>query len=141
MKDQRTQELARTIGKQIAKARRALGITQEEAAERIGITVEYYARLERGQSLPSLLTFAQMSVALEVSAESLMSLGDVTARPIAAPPPWYLAPRTDESKQLSRLFRRLRGLPPELVAAAESVVKQLERFLDKQRKKGSGETH
>jgi transcriptional regulator with XRE-family HTH domain len=141
MKDQRTQELARTIGKQIAKARRALGITQEEAAERIGITVEYYARLERGQSLPSLLTFAQMSVALEVSAESLMSLGDVTARPIAAPPPWYLAPQTDESKQLSRLFRRLRGLPPELVAAAESVVKQLERFLDKQRKKGSRETH
>ncbi len=137
MKDQRTQELARTIGKQIAKARRALGITQEEAAERIGITVEYYARLERGQSLPSLLTFAQLSVALEVSAESLMNLGDVTARPVEAPPPWYLPPQTEESKQLRRLFRRLRSLPPELVAAAESVVKQLERFIDKQRKKGS----
>jgi transcriptional regulator with XRE-family HTH domain len=136
MKNQRTQELARTIGKQIAKARGALGITQEEAAERIGITVEYYARLERGQSLPSLLTFAQMSVALEVSAESLMSLGDIAAKPIAAvPPPWYSAPQAEESKQLRRLFRRLRSLPPELVAAAESVVKQLERFLDKQQKK------
>ena len=140
MKDQRTQELARTIGKQIAKARRALGITQEEAAERIGITVEYYARLERGQSLPSLMTFAQISVALEVSAESLMNLGDITARPVAAPPPWYEAPQTEESKQLRRLFRRLRGLPPELLAAAESVVKQLERFIDKQRKKRSHDT-
>lgn len=141
MKNQRTQELARTIGKQIAKARRALGITQEEAAERIGITVEYYARLERGQSLPSLLTFAQMSVALEVSAESLMSLGDIASRPIATQPPWYSAPPTEESKQLRRLFRRLRALPPELVAAAESVVKQLEHFLDTQRKKGSRDKH
>jgi transcriptional regulator with XRE-family HTH domain len=132
---EQTQELARTIGKQIAKARRALDLTQDEASERIGITVEYYARLERGQSLPSLFTFVQISLALEVSTESLISLGEITARPVAVAPPWFSTPQTDENKQLRRLFRRLRRVPPEVVAAVDAVVKQLERFIGKQRRK------
>jgi transcriptional regulator with XRE-family HTH domain len=140
MKNEQTRELARTIGKQIAKARRALDITQEEAAERIGITVEYYARLERGQSLPSLFTFGQLAVALEVSTDSLMALGDIEPRPIDAPPSWFSAPRTEESQQLKRLFRRLRRVPPEVVAVVEAVVKQLEHFIDTQRKKGSSKS-
>lgn len=141
MKDQRTRELARTIGKQIAKARRALGITQEEAAERIKITVEYYARIERGQSLPSLLTFVQISVALEMSTESLLNLGDITARPVAPPPPWYSAPQPEESRQLRRLSRRLRRLPPDLLAAAEAVVRHFERLIGKPRKKSPRDSH
>lgn len=131
------QELARTIGKQLAKARSALGLTQEEAAERIGITVEYYARMERGQAMPSLHTFAQITIALEVSSESLLGLGEITPRAIEAPPAWFSVPQTEDSKQLRRLFRRLRRVPPEIIKSVEGVVKELERFLDRQRKKKS----
>ncbi|ACY19299.1 helix-turn-helix transcriptional regulator [Haliangium ochraceum] len=137
MKKQRTQELTRTLSKQLAKARSTLDVTQEEAAERIGITVEYYARIERGKALPSLLTFAQISVALEVSTESLLGLGEITQRSVSGLPAWFSPPQQEESKQLRRLFRRLRQVPPEVLSAVESVVKQLERFIENQRKRSS----
>lgn len=135
MKKQRAQVLSRTLSKQLAKARSALDLTQEEASERIGITVEYYARIERGKALPSLLTFAQIAVALEVSTDSLMQLGEITQRPVSGLPTWFSAPEEEVSKQLRRLMRRLRHVPPEVVNAVDSVLKQLERFIETQRRK------
>jgi transcriptional regulator with XRE-family HTH domain len=133
--DKKSQELARTIGKQIAKARRSLDLTQEEAAERIGITVEYYGRVERGRALPSLFTFVQISVALQVSADSLISLGEIMARPVAVPPPWFAAPQLGEDKQLGRLFRRLRRVHPEVIGFVEAMLKPLERLFSQKDKK------
>ena len=133
MKKERSQELAKEIGTSIAAARRTLGITQEEASERIEITVEYYARIERGQSLPSLSTFARIAVAMNISADVLLGLVAMQEGNRALPP-WFELPKQEETKQLQRLFRRLRQIPPELLTIVDTLVRQLERFLEKQRK-------
>jgi transcriptional regulator with XRE-family HTH domain len=130
------QELARTLGKQMAKARRTLDITQEEAAERIGITVEYYGRVERGRALPSLFMFVRISTALQVSTDSLLNLGDLRSVPM--PPAWFSAPEPGEDKRLGRLLRHLRRRPPEVIAFMETILAPLERLLGHQKKPRNG---
>lgn len=46
----------RTLATNLRKARLAAGMTQEELARQVGITTNYYARLERGDGLPALNT-------------------------------------------------------------------------------------
>ncbi len=72
-------DLAQKIGDVARAARKARGLTQEDAAERLGLTAEFYARLERGYSLPSTASLAQMVTALDVSADELIG-----KRPLAA---------------------------------------------------------
>lgn len=69
-------DLARSIGKAARKARMALGLTQEQTAERLDITTEFYARLERGTAKPSIGTFVRMVMILGVSADTLLGLDD-----------------------------------------------------------------
>jgi len=42
------------LGKNIARLRRALGLNQNEMAERLGISTRHLQRVETGQSAPSL---------------------------------------------------------------------------------------
>lgn len=65
-------ELAKTIGTSARIARKALRLSQEDAAERINVSVEFYGRIERGASLPSILTFVRIAGALKVSADYLL---------------------------------------------------------------------
>ncbi|MEM9491193.1 MAG: helix-turn-helix transcriptional regulator, partial [Myxococcota bacterium] len=60
-------ELAKSIGVAARQARKALHLTQEDAAERINVSSEFYARIERGTSLPSIITFARIVSTLGVS--------------------------------------------------------------------------
>lgn len=64
--------LRRMVGRAAHEARKALHITQEDAAQRMNVSVEFYARIERGEALPSLPTFVKMVVALGVSADALL---------------------------------------------------------------------
>ena len=59
-------DLKRQIGRQIAKARLARGLTQEGLAERTGRSVEAISNLERGKSFPSLDTLQSLSDRLGV---------------------------------------------------------------------------
>ena len=63
------ENLAKKIGVAARASRTALGLTQADAAERVGITSEFYARIERGQTLPSVPTLAAIADALGVSAD------------------------------------------------------------------------
>ncbi len=128
-------DLAQTISAHVSKARDKLGITQEEASELIGITVEYYARIERGQSLPSLRVFAQIAIVLGVSADILIGRDESPLRANFMPPRWFEQNAQQDSKQLRRLIRRLRRVPPEVVAAMDAVLRQIERLLPGHRKK------
>lgn len=65
-------QLAKSIGAAARRARKALELTQEDAAERIGVSVEFYARIERGNSLPSVPTFVRIANSLGVSADTLI---------------------------------------------------------------------
>lgn len=42
-----------TLGKKLREAREKLGLTQVEVAEKAGISVNYYAMIERDEKIPS----------------------------------------------------------------------------------------
>jgi transcriptional regulator with XRE-family HTH domain len=56
----------------VRQARHARGLTQEQMAEQLGVTVEFYARIERGRAHPSLDTLVRMRSLLGASADSLL---------------------------------------------------------------------
>ena len=119
-------DLAVRIGNAARAARRALRLTQEDAAERIGVSVEFYARIERGNSLPSILTFARIAAVLGISADLLLGRQPVVGHAAARSPDWSPGP-PDDSPELRRLTRRLRTSGPGVVRVVTLLVKELER--------------
>ena len=63
----------KAIGRNIRAARTELGITQEEAAERLKISQLHFGRLERGERPASLEMLAQIAEAFGVSLSSLLN--------------------------------------------------------------------
>jgi transcriptional regulator with XRE-family HTH domain len=79
-------ELAIVIGKAMRQARHALGLTQEQVAEQLELSVEFCSRIERGVSLPSLKTFIRLAVVLQVDVNILLGFEpthDATRQPIS----------------------------------------------------------
>lgn len=72
--DETTAKLRSTIGPRLRSARKALGLTQEDAAEMIGISCEFYARMERSNALPSVSTLKRMALALRVTVDYLFGV-------------------------------------------------------------------
>ena len=66
-------EFAATVGESIRRERQQRGWTQAELAEASGLSVNYVARLERGELGPSLWVAFRLAEALEVQVESLVS--------------------------------------------------------------------
>lgn len=126
--------LATTIGERTRSARKKLGLTQADAAEKIGISTEFYARIERGGTMPSVPTLVEIATALETSADELLGLsrGEVRAgvhrEPRARP----------ESVEMRRLFRRLRGAPPGTLRLMALVAKAIAESPPKVRAKATG---
>lgn len=98
-------KLANRLGDAARAARRRLGLTQEDVAERIGIVTEVYGRLERGNMLPSLPTFRKMCSVLMLSADEALGLKEESGKAQAPPPQ-----EEDDSAELRRLIRRARQL-------------------------------
>lgn len=113
--------LARAVGQAARTARNALSLTQEDTAERIGVSTEFYARIERGRALPSVPTLVRMSAALGVSVDQLVGRSRVTgaAEQRAA---W----RPVDGPELRKVIRRLRRAKPRTVALINALVKELE---------------
>lgn len=61
------------IGKNIRKARKVAHLTQEQAAERVGLSALHYGRIERGQQQVSLKQLARIGTALGVPLEALLA--------------------------------------------------------------------
>lgn len=100
-------ELAKNISTEARKARVDLGMTQEDAAERIGVTVEFYSRIERGNALPSLKTFIRMAVAFGVSTDKLIGLAPDGGDAMSVLQK-YQAPEPEYTPEIRKLVRRLR---------------------------------
>jgi transcriptional regulator with XRE-family HTH domain len=98
-------DLAHTIGNVARAARQARGLTLEDAAERLGVTAEFYARIERGYSLPSTASLAQMVTALDVSADVLIGKRPLTARALGRPR-MHEATRGVDSRALTEAIGR-----------------------------------
>lgn len=124
-------ELAKSIGAAAREARRALELTQEDAAERIGVSAEFYARIERGNALPSVPTFARIAAALGISADALLGLRQVDDEPerdVDSQPAWASASPPSDSPEIRRLVRRLRKASPATLRLVTMLVKELERL-------------
>lgn len=61
-----------TMGDRIREARKKLGLTQEQLAEKLDITLVYISEIERGLKLPSMQLFIKMVEILDVSADYLL---------------------------------------------------------------------
>ena len=62
----------KTIGKNIRKRRKELGLTQEKAAEMIDISASFYSHIENGSKSASVKTMRKIAHCLEVSLDSLV---------------------------------------------------------------------
>ncbi|WP_428265693.1 helix-turn-helix domain-containing protein [Haliangium sp.] len=121
-------ELAESIGKAARSARNKLSLTQEDAAEKIGVSAEFYARIERGNALPSVPTLARISSALGVDADVLIGRAETEERirrSKSKAPPGAPAPPKDPP-ELRRLARRLREATPATLRLVTLLVKELE---------------
>jgi transcriptional regulator with XRE-family HTH domain len=67
--------LVREIGATCRRGRESLGLTQQEASERIGVSAEYYARIERGVSVPSTWTMFRIVQVFGVDFDKLIKDG------------------------------------------------------------------
>ena len=64
---------SRMIGKRIRLYRESKKWTQEEFAEKVGLSLTYIGMLERGDKIPKLETFIRIANTLEVSADMLLA--------------------------------------------------------------------
>jgi transcriptional regulator with XRE-family HTH domain len=117
-------ELAKSIGSAARQARTVLELTQEDAAERIEVSVEFYARIERGNSLPSVPTLARIAGVLGVSADAL--LGRTAFVPGGGPTWMHAAPPT-EGPEIRRVTRMLRRASPGTLRLVTMLLKEIER--------------
>lgn len=65
-------KLRLAIGANLQKARKAKRYTQEEVAKGAGLTTNYYAMLERGESIASLETLYAIFAVLDVEASAIL---------------------------------------------------------------------
>ena len=123
--------LAKLIGEAARSARKALSLTQEDIAERIGISLEFYARIERGRTYPSVPTLARMAEALEASADALLGTGARVSfareRPRMSSSPDRSDRRDASTPELRRIIRRLSRMDPRTLRLISSFVSALER--------------
>ena len=103
--DPHTAALRATLGPRLRAARKAMGMTQEDAAELIGISSEFFARMERGNALPSVETLKKLSEKLHVTVDHLLGTDEVHLS--IAEESKLLASR--DPKQLTYIVDRARG--------------------------------
>lgn len=63
---------AKVVGENVTKYRKAAGLSQAALAERIGVSVPFLSRVERGQKLMKLTTLLAIAQALDVSCDALL---------------------------------------------------------------------
>lgn len=66
-------DLAIAMGMRIAEQRKKLKLTQEQVAEKAGITYQQYNKAEKGKACVSSDTLLRISAALETSTDYLLS--------------------------------------------------------------------
>lgn len=60
-------------GKNLKKGRLKAKLTQKELAEKLGVHVNYYARIERGEENPSLETLKKLTKILKIKSSDILS--------------------------------------------------------------------
>ena len=69
-------EILTVFGKRLRSLRRAKDLTQEQVAERAGLSLQSVGEIERGRGNPTLVNVERLSDALNVELTELFDLGD-----------------------------------------------------------------
>jgi transcriptional regulator with XRE-family HTH domain len=69
----RNSKLPKTLGSRIQKLRRNSNLTQEELAEKVGISRAYMGYIEQGRNTPSIEVLQKISSRLRVPLQQLFS--------------------------------------------------------------------
>ena len=115
-------DVAKKLGMAMRRAREASGLTQTEAAERIGISLEFYARMERAGTLPSVPTLVRIADSLNISPDVIIARSPKASRPLPKPNPVQPA----EPRELRHLLRRLRTAKPATLRLLNRIVVAIE---------------
>jgi transcriptional regulator with XRE-family HTH domain len=100
-------DLRVAIGNAARHARHARELTQRQVAEQIGVSVEFYSRMERGLAHPSLEVFLRMLDVLGVRADTLLGLDAAHATaPVAVP-----LTSSDDPREVRDVIAALQKLP------------------------------
>lgn len=65
-------DMRKLVGRNTARIRREKGLTQEQLAERCGLSQQYLSGLERGQRNPTIVTVYEIAMSLDVSHLALL---------------------------------------------------------------------
>jgi len=72
-------DIRKKFGKRLRRLRRNMDLTQEDLAERVGVSVTFIGQMERGENAPSFETLEKLAQVLEVEVDELFRQRD--ARP------------------------------------------------------------
>jgi len=120
-------QLAKRIGASSRKARLTLRLTQVDVAERLGLSVEFYARIERGNSMPSTPTLFLLGQHLGISLDEVArpSSTHTSMASIDASEFYQLG----SSDQL-RIYRRLQTASPYLLRLVGDLMSNFDRAVE-----------
>ncbi|MDR6955819.1 transcriptional regulator with XRE-family HTH domain [Ancylobacter sp. 3268] len=65
-------DMRKLVGRNFARLRQAKDLTQEQVAERSGLSQQYLSGLERGRRNPTIITLYELARALDVSHVELL---------------------------------------------------------------------
>lgn len=103
------------IGQRIRKIRKAHGLSQEELAEKVGISTTHMSHIETGNTKLSLSVFVDLAAALEVRADELLNDGTPAER----------------SKSVEEIIRALDTCSTQQIKIIEDLVKAVKISLNK----------
>ena len=106
---------AKVLGANIQKYRKQMGLTQEAAAEKCGLSANYLRQIELGHKVPKLETFLKIADVLDASADLLL-IGNYN---------WTSKAKTNE------LYSKIKDLPP---SKQDFILKSLESMIDEIKK-------
>jgi transcriptional regulator with XRE-family HTH domain len=124
--------LAVSIGARARAFREERKATQDQVAEWVGLAAQVYARLERGEMLPSLGTLVRLSTAFAVSpAEFFLDF----AGPVLREPASTYGTKPSASQKRSKRLPDISESFTHLDHATQALVLALVRHLARQRKR------
>ncbi len=103
-------EILKIFGKRLRSLRRAKDMTQEQVAERAGLSLQSVGEIERGRGNPTLVNVERLSDALDVELTELFDLGDV---------------KMTREQAVQEILARLEGATEEQVRALLTMVRVL----------------
>ncbi len=121
------------IGRNLRQLRKGRGWLQQEAAERLGITVKHYSQMERNKAHPSMTLLQKTADLFEVEVRELYEStprGEVESVKVAALAPPKIPTISDVAAGKRRLL--FKDLAPRLAYATASLTVHLDRLDDGQ---------